>query len=136
MITHKKQHSGAILLISKWVNCKQNSKTTNSFLPNYLNFSILHTVLQFHNISKHSKPRFYVFVGTTYNGIISGKFEMWEHFSYRHLARPIQKVHKITENTKYGNIKSGLYCTAIPFTCPLKHIYELAVQYPLSTTIN
>ena len=34
-----------------------------------------------------------------------------ERSSYRHLAGNIQKVHKISENTKCGNVKLGfLYC--------------------------
>jgi hypothetical protein len=47
----------------------------------------------------------------TKNGIKSGK-----NCSKRHLARTIQKVHKITKDTGYWNIKSGFFTvvTATP----------------------
>jgi len=38
-----------------------------------------------------------------------GKCITKKHCSYGHLARTVQKVCKIAENTKYRNIKSGFY---------------------------
>ena len=48
--------------------------------------------------SATAEPRFYVSVGTTQNGVKFGTVRSKKYCSYGHMARAIQRVHKLAEN--------------------------------------
>lgn len=109
IITHKKTAFRCNVIYVKMGKLQTKFKYSQFILTKITLISVLHT--QFCNFTTFANtvnPQFYLFVGTPQNDVKSSKYKIWEHCSYRHLTRPVQKVGKITENTKHGNVKSDV----------------------------
>jgi hypothetical protein len=77
------------------------------------------------------KPQFYIFVGAVKDRHkIQWSVKFGEHGSYRHLARAIQRVHKVTEKAECSNVNSTFncnHCCKVLLVCVL--IYCLMMAY-------